>query len=69
MYDLSKVRCFLYRGGTSRGLFFHAKDLPPDFERRKEMFLALMGSPDIRQIDGLGGGNLPHQQSRGHEPV
>jgi 2-methylaconitate cis-trans-isomerase PrpF len=55
MYDLSKVRCFLYRGGTSRGLFFHARDLPPDFEQRKEMFLALMGSPDIRQIDGLGG--------------
>ena len=55
MYDLSKVRCCLYRGGTSRGLFFHAHDLPPDFEQRKGMFLALMGSPDIRQIDGLGG--------------
>jgi 2-methylaconitate cis-trans-isomerase PrpF len=55
MYDLVPLKCYLYRGGTSRGIFFHEKDLPGDFEKRKLIFLALMGSPDVRQIDGLGG--------------
>lgn len=55
MYDLNKMKCYIYRGGTSRGLFFHSADIPQDFEKRKQMFLSLMGSPDIRQIDGLGG--------------
>ena len=55
MYDLEKIRCFIYRGGTSRGLFFHSEDIPEDSEKRDQMFLGLMGSPDIRQIDGLGG--------------
>ncbi len=43
------------RGGTSKGLFFHASDLPSDPELRDRVLLAAMGSPDIRQIDGLGG--------------
>ena len=55
MYDLDKIKCFIYRGGTSRGLFFHSADVPLDFEEKKQIFLRLMGSPDIRQIDGLGG--------------
>jgi len=55
MYDLNKIKCYIYRGGTSRGIFFHSADIPQDFEKRKQMFLSLMGSPDIRQIDGLGG--------------
>jgi 2-methylaconitate cis-trans-isomerase PrpF len=55
MYDLNKIKCFIYRGGTSRGLFFHSADIPQDFEKKKQTFLGLMGSPDIRQIDGLGG--------------
>jgi 2-methylaconitate cis-trans-isomerase PrpF len=59
MYDLSKVKCCLYRGGTSRGIFFHSDDIPRDLGERKKMFLSIMGSPDIHQIDGLGGAT-PH---------
>lgn len=49
------VRCAVVRGGSSKGLFFEADDLPSDAGRRDELLLALMGSPDPRQIDGLGG--------------
>lgn len=45
----------LMRGGTSKGLFFLAEDLPTDPPQRDALLLALMGSPDARQIDGLGG--------------
>ncbi len=43
------------RGGTSRGPFFEATDLPADVATRDRVLLAVMGSPDARQIDGLGG--------------
>ncbi|NMG14106.1 4-oxalomesaconate tautomerase [Aromatoleum bremense] len=43
------------RGGTSRGPFFDAADLPADTTLRDRVLLAAMGSPDRRQIDGLGG--------------
>ena len=43
------------RGGTSRGPFFFEDDLPADAETRDRVLLAAMGSPDRRQIDGLGG--------------
>lgn len=45
------------RGGTSKGLFFHAADLPPDPIIREAVILATYGSPDPnrRQIDGIGG--------------
>jgi 4-oxalomesaconate tautomerase len=43
------------RGGTSRGPFFRASDLPTDIVARDRVLLAVMGSPDLRQIDGLGG--------------
>ena len=43
------------RGGTSRGPFFDAADLPADVALRDRVLLAVMGSPDKRQIDGLGG--------------
>ena len=43
------------RGGTSRGPFFDAADLPADTALRDRALLAVMGSPDRRQIDGLGG--------------
>ncbi len=45
------------RGGTSRGPFFNANDLPSDPILRDKVLLAVMGSPDARQIDGLGGAN------------
>jgi 4-oxalomesaconate tautomerase len=43
------------RGGTSRGPFFKATDLPADLPTRDRVLLSVMGSPDKRQIDGLGG--------------
>lgn len=45
------------RGGTSKGAYFAAADLPADPEARDALLLHLMGSPDPRQIDGLGGGD------------
>ena len=49
------VRATAMRGGTSKGLFFLAKDLPQDEATRDAVLLAAMGSPDVRQIDGMGG--------------
>jgi 4-oxalomesaconate tautomerase len=49
------VPCLYMRGGTSKGPFFHARDLPTDIRIRDQVLLAIMGSPDKRQIDGLGG--------------
>ncbi|ANN78014.1 4-oxalomesaconate tautomerase [Bordetella flabilis] len=49
------IPCMLMRGGTSRGPFFKATDLPRDIAARDAVLLAAMGSPDRRQIDGLGG--------------
>lgn len=45
------------RGGTSKGLYFLVDDLPTDREVRDAVLLAAMGSPDPRQIDGMGGGH------------
>ncbi len=49
------VRCMLMRGGTSKGAYFLADDLPTEESVRDELLLRIMGSPDPRQIDGLGG--------------
>ena len=49
------VPCLFMRGGTSKGPFFQARDLPADIRKRDQVLLAIMGSPDKRQIDGLGG--------------
>ena len=49
------IECLFMRGGTSRGPFFIAEDLPTDRAQRDAVLLAVMGSPDPRQIDGLGG--------------
>jgi 4-oxalomesaconate tautomerase len=54
-HDDGGVRCTMLRGGTSRGLFFEAADLPADAAARDDLLLRLMGTPDPRQIDGLGG--------------
>ncbi len=45
----------IYRGGTSKGLFFHKENLPKDRSDWENFLLDVMGSPDVRQIDGLGG--------------
>ncbi|NEA17309.1 4-oxalomesaconate tautomerase [Streptomyces halstedii] len=49
------IPCLFMRGGTSRGPFFDARLLPDDPGLRNAVLLAVMGSPDLRQIDGIGG--------------
>lgn len=49
------VPCVMMRGGTSKGAYFLARDLPADPAVRDRVLLAAMGSPDARQIDGIGG--------------
>lgn len=49
------IPALFMRGGTSRGPFFRESDLPADIATRDRVLLAVMGSPDRRQIDGLGG--------------
>lgn len=49
------IPCVFMRGGTSRGPYFLASDLPADPKVRDRVLLRVMGSPDVRQIDGLGG--------------
>ena len=49
------IPCYFMRGGTSHGPFFRADDLPADVATRDRVLLAVMGSPDVRQIDGIGG--------------
>lgn len=49
------IRCMMMRGGTSKGAYFLAEDLPASREERDDVLLRVMGSPDPRQIDGIGG--------------
>lgn len=49
------IPCTVMRGGTSKGLYFLSRDLPTDTATRDAVLLAAMGSPDPRQIDGMGG--------------
>lgn len=51
------IPCLWMRGGTSKGGYFLASDLPSDPATRDALLLRLMGSPDPRQIDGMGGGD------------
>jgi len=52
-----KIPCVLMRGGTSRGPYFLASDLPADTARRDAVLLSVMGSPHALQVDGIGGAN------------
>lgn len=49
------IPCTMMRGGTSKGAYFLSSDLPSDPVARDRVLLAVMGSPDPRQIDGIGG--------------
>ena len=49
------IPCTVMRGGTSKGLYFRIEDLPADVATRDAVLLAAVGSPDLRQIDGMGG--------------
>ncbi len=55
MAEADGIRCMLMRGGTSKGAYFLASDLPADPRERDDLLLRVMGTPDPRQIDGLGG--------------
>ena len=50
-----KLPVTIMRGGTSKGIYILESDLPKDKEAWDEILLRLMGSPDAKQIDGLGG--------------
>jgi 4-oxalomesaconate tautomerase len=49
------IPCILMRGGTSKGAYFLEDDLPRDVAERDDVILRVMGGPDPRQIDGIGG--------------
>lgn len=49
------IPCTIMRGGTSRAVFFYQEDLPENPDLRNSVILSALGSPDPRQIDGLGG--------------
>ena len=49
------IPCIYMRAGTSRGPFLDLRDLPEDADQREQILLRIMGSPDKRQIDGIGG--------------
>ena len=52
---LTAIPCTMLCGGTSKGLYFDVDDLPADRKIRDKILLAAMGSPEFRQIDGMGG--------------
>jgi 2-methylaconitate cis-trans-isomerase PrpF len=56
--DQAFIPAIFMRGGSSKGVFFHARDLPADRTARDAIFLSVLGSPDpySRQLDGMGGG-------------
>jgi 4-oxalomesaconate tautomerase len=56
-YDVDGIRCMQMRGGSSKGAYFLSDDLPADPDERDDLLLRVMGSPDERQIDGIGGGH------------
>lgn len=53
--EMRMIRCSIMRGGTSKGVFLLENDLPREKQLRDKVILAIYGSPDARQIDGLGG--------------
>jgi len=52
------LRCVIMRGGTSKAVFFKPNELPNELSQRDNFILKVFGSPDIRQIDGLGGADV-----------
>jgi 2-methylaconitate cis-trans-isomerase PrpF len=53
--EQEKIRTVIMRAGTSKGIFLRDEDLPKDRKERDQIILKIFGSPDVRQIDGLGG--------------
>lgn len=55
MFDQRRIPCVIMRGGTSKGIYLKANDLPDDPKERDNLILEIFGSPDVRQINGLAG--------------
>src|SRR6267142_5358236 len=55
MQESERIKVAIIRGGTSKGVYLLADDLPKDHALRDRVILCIFGSPDPRQIDGLGG--------------
>lgn len=58
MREVIPVKCSIVRGGTSKGIFIMENELPSDPVQRDKYILEIFGSPDVRQIDGLGGADV-----------
>ncbi|MDM0021853.1 PrpF domain-containing protein [Variovorax saccharolyticus] len=58
MNEQTRVKTTIMRGGTSKALFLNETQIPADLATRNRLLLTLFGSPDRRQIDGLGGADL-----------
>jgi 2-methylaconitate cis-trans-isomerase PrpF len=58
MGEMKRIPTVIYRGGTSKGIFLKENDLPKDPATRDAVICAIFGSPDKRQIDGLGGADV-----------
>ncbi len=56
--QMNMIRCAIVRGGTSKGIFIMENELPKEQKERDRVLLSIFGSPDIRQIDGLGGADV-----------
>ena len=56
--EMISLKCSIVRGGTSKGIFIMENELPKDPELRDKYILEIFGSPDLRQIDGLGGADV-----------
>lgn len=57
MDDLVRIPCVLMRGGTSKGPYFIASDLPTQIEARDRVLVSAMGAGNLLEIDGIGGGH------------
>ncbi len=56
--EMNEIKCTIMRGGTSKGIFLMENELPSDQKERDDLICRIFGSPDLRQIDGLGGADV-----------
>ena len=56
--DMKEIKCTIMRGGTSKGIFIMDNELPAEQKDRDDVICKIFGSPDLRQIDGLGGADV-----------
>ena len=56
-HSQTAIPCSVIRGGTSRGLYFRAADLPEKKAARDRVLVSAVGGPDLLQVDGIGGGH------------